>query len=158
MSDAPTTVAKRWNWLKIALVASVALNLLIGAAIATRYARGPGGERFAMANTVQLVPRQFLVELPRERRREITQVLNRNRKELRAERDVARGLTLKIADALSAEPYSPDAVKAAVAEFVAQGAKLSSRGGDAAMEILGMLTPDERRQLADAMRERASRR
>jgi Spy/CpxP family protein refolding chaperone len=158
MSDAQPIASRRWNWLKIALVASLALNVLIGAAIATRYARGPDGGRFAMPGNAQLVPRAFLSELTRERRREITQVLNRYRRELRGERDAARGLTLKIADALSAEPYSPEAVKVAVAEFSAQGAKLSSGGGDAALEILGMLTPDERKQLANAMRERASKR
>jgi uncharacterized membrane protein len=157
MTDTAATPQRRWDWLKIALVASLALNLLIGAAVATRFIRGQSAERFPLANQIQLIPRKFLGELPKERRREITQVLNRYRKDVRANRDVARAASLKLADALSAEPYSAEQAKAAIANFATQGSTLVSRGGDVALEVLQMLTPEERKQLADAMRERAAR-
>ncbi len=157
MSDTTETPQRRWNWLKIALVASLALNLLIGAAIATRFIRGPAAERFPLANQMQLIPRKFLGNLPKERRREIMQVFNGYRKEVRANRDVAKAAALKLADALSAEPYSADQAKAAVTDFMAQGSTLVSRGGDVAMEILQMLTPEERKQLAVAIRERGAK-
>lgn len=157
MTDAMTTPPRRWNWLMIALVASLALNVLIGAAIATRVVRGPAAERFPLANQMQLIPRKFMGGLPKERRREIMQVVNGYRKEVRANRDIAKAAALKLADALSAEPYSADQAKAAVTDFATQGSTLIARGGDAAMEIFQMLTPEERKQLADDIRERAAK-
>jgi Heavy-metal resistance len=158
MSDMQPPPARRFNWLKIALVCSLALNLLIGAAIATRYVRGPAVERFPGGNVVQLVPRKFLSELSRERRRELVKVLSGYRKDIRVDREEARALAVKLADAIDAEPYSPDGARAAVTAFTAQGGKLVTRGGDATLEILGMLTPEERKQLAVAIRERATQR
>jgi uncharacterized membrane protein len=155
MTDTTATPGRSWNWLKIALVASLALNVLIGAAVATRYYRGGGAERFPPGGYVQLIPRKFLGELPRERRREVMQIVNRYRKELRTEREETKALTLKLADAIGSDTYSPEQAKTAVLDFTGQGSKLVSRGGDAALEILGMLTPEERKELADAIRQRA---
>jgi hypothetical protein len=42
--------------------------------------------------------------------------------------------------------------------FASQNGKLAARGGDAAMEILALLTAEERQVLAAAIRERADRR
>ena len=59
--------ARRWNWLKIALIASLAVNLLFGGAAVARFVAGDAPVRFAMLSQVQLVPRKFLGELDGER-------------------------------------------------------------------------------------------
>jgi Heavy-metal resistance len=157
MSDTTTPAPKKMNWLKVALVASLALNLLVGAAIGTHFVRGQAAQRFQGANFVQLVPRKFLGSLPKERRKELVAIMSRYRKEFKGERDMTKQVALKLADAVAADPYEPDRVKAVIGEFMGQSQKLIARGGDAADEIFQKLTPDERKLLADAIRDRVGR-
>ena len=42
-------------------------------------------------------------------------------------------------------------------EFSDQAGKLAARGGDAALDILAQLSPDERKLLAEAIRNRANK-
>jgi hypothetical protein len=48
-------------------------------------------------------------------------------------------------------------VKLVVGEFADRSGKLAARGGDAALDIIGRLSPEERKVLANAIRDRASR-
>ena len=105
----------------------------------------------------QLIPRGFFREIPRERRREILDILKKYRKEFRADRDTTEDVAAKFGEALGAEPYSAENVNAVVAEFAEKSRNLAARGGAAALEIIGTLTPEERRILAKAIRERAAR-
>ena len=74
MSDTGTTApapARRFNWLKAALIASLAVNLLfIGGGIARWYV-GFGPERYARLTQTQLIPRYFFRDLDRARRLEL---------------------------------------------------------------------------------------
>jgi uncharacterized membrane protein len=160
--DGTTTKSRSWlaqgsRWWTALLVASLALNLFIGAAIATRYFTHGGPERFVGVGYTQLIPRGFFAEMPRERRKVLLEVLRQYRKDFRAEREGTEGVAAKLADVLVSEPYDVEKVKLVVGEFAGQSGKLAARGGDAALDIISRLSPEERKILADAIRDRASR-
>ena len=48
-------------------------------------------------------------------------------------------------------------VKLVVNEFAGETGKLAVRGGSAALDIIALLSADERKLLAEAIRDRASR-
>lgn len=163
MSDNGTTTKSRYwpsqgsRWWTALLIASLALNLFIGAAIATRFFTHGGPERFIGASYTQLIPRGFFAEMPRDRRRVLLDILLQYRKDFRAEREGTEAVAARLADALVSEPYEVEKVKLVVGEFAAQSGKLAARGGDAALDIIGRLSPEERKVLAAAIRDRASR-
>lgn len=156
MSETVTaqTPARRWNWLMIALVASLAVNLLFGGAAVARLMTGDTPVRFAMLSQVQLVPRKFLGELDAERRRELLGVIRPYNKIFREGRQTVRAEITAMAEALEAEPYDPARVTAAVNRFTAQSVSLVTEGGQAALEMFAELSPDERRLLARHLRLR----
>jgi uncharacterized membrane protein len=163
MSDDGTTPKSRYwpaqgsRWWSALLIASLALNLFIGGAIATRFLTRDGPQRFIGASYTQLIPRRFFAEIPGERRKVLLDILRQYRKDFRAEREGTESVAAKLADVLVSEPYDVEKVKLVVGEFAGQSEKLAVRGGDAALDIIGRLSPDERKILADAIRERASR-
>ena len=146
--------ARRWNWLKIALVASLAVNLLFAGAAAARFVAGDAPVRFAMLSQVQLVPRKFLGELDGERRRELLDVIRPYNKTFRDGRRTVRAEIVGIAEALEAEPYDAAKVAAAVNRFSAESVALVNEGGQAALDMFAKLTPEERKLLAKHLRLR----
>jgi uncharacterized membrane protein len=163
MSDDGTTAKSRYwpaqgsRWWTALLIASLALNLFVGAAIATRYFTHGGPQRFVGAGYTQLIPRGFFAEMPRDRRKVLLDILRQYRKDFRAEREGTESVAAKLADVLVSEPYDIEKVKLVVGEFAGQSGKLAARGGDAAFEIIGQLSPEERKVLANAIRDRAGR-
>jgi uncharacterized membrane protein len=163
MSDNGITSKTRYwpaqgsRWWSALLIASLAINLFIGGAVATRILRHDMPERFIGTSYTQLIPRRFLAEIPGERRRVLLDILKQYRKDFRGDRNASEAAAAKLADALVVEPYDVEKVKLVVSEFASQTGKLASRGGDAALDIIALLSPDERKLLADAIRDRASR-
>ena len=160
--DGMTAKSRYWpsqgsRWWSALLIASLALNLFIGGAIATRFFTHGGPQRFIGASYTQLIPRSFFAEMPSDRRRVLLDILRRYRKDFRADREGTESVAAKLADALVNEPYDVEKVKLVVSEFAGQSGKLSARGGDAALDIIALLSPGERKILADSIRERASR-
>ena len=75
MSDAATPAqGRRVNWLVVALVASMAVNLLVAGAVAARWYVGAGPDRYARLTQTQLIPRLFFRDLDRSRRMELLAV------------------------------------------------------------------------------------
>ena len=158
MSDVtPGPVAspgRKIPWLKVALVASLALNLLVIGAIAARMAVHEPPGRLTGISEVKLIPRKFFGDLGMGRRGELMLILKGYRDEFRDGRDARKQLTVNLANALDAEPYDEAKVKEAVAAFNARSAGLVTRGGDAALDFISRLTPEERKLLANRIRER----
>lgn len=150
----PEAPARPFNWLKAALIASLAVNLLFAGAVAARWYVGFGPERYARLTQMQLIPRFFFRDLDRSRRLELLRVLKSQDKEIRAGRQAVKAEIAELADALEAEPYDPARVKAAVAAFTAQSEVLFTTGGDAALAVIDKLTPDERKLMAKHLRAR----
>ncbi|MFN4142288.1 periplasmic heavy metal sensor [Aestuariivirga sp.] len=145
---------RRVPWLKLALVASLALNMLfLGAAAARFFVGGPEG-RVSGISQAQLIPRKFFSELEMNRRRELLQVVKEFGPAFRAGRTAAREGALGLAAALEAEPYDEARVKAAVGAFSAKSTSLVGTGGEAALALIARLDAEERKLLAKHIRLR----
>ena len=144
------------RWFKIALTASLAFNVLVVSAVATRMWRGFDGERMPGGAYVQLVPRKFLRDLPDDKREQAQSILRGFAKEARNGRQLARENANKLADAIAAEPYDVTKVKAVIDGFGVEAGQIAARGGEAAMQVIALLTPEQRQALAASIRERAS--
>ncbi len=156
MSDI-SAIPRRSKWWQALLIGSLALNLLIGGAVVTRMFVHGGPDRLMGVSYAQLIPRRFFVEMPRDRRKVLLDILKKYRDDFRSDRDASEQSAVKLADAIVAVPYDIEKVKAVVNEFASQNGKLAARGGDAALDILAVLTPQERQLLAAAIRDRANR-
>jgi uncharacterized membrane protein len=160
MSETGTTAdapVKRFPWLKAALIASLAVNLLfIGAGVARFLVKEPS-DRMTGLSQVQLIPRKFFGELDGERKAELLGVFRDMRPAFREGRRAMREDIVALADALEAEPYDAARVKAAVDGFTARSERLVASGGEAALTLIAKLTADERKVLAKHIRQRAER-
>jgi uncharacterized membrane protein len=146
----------RSPWWTALLIASLALNFLVIAAITTHVMRREHGERFMGASYSQLVPRRFLSDLPRERRKELMAIFRDYRDDFRLGRDQSREIANRLADALGAEPYDAQKVSAVTAEFGKAGAGLIDQGTELANVFFARLSPEERKLLAQRIREKAA--
>jgi uncharacterized membrane protein len=155
-APSPPIAPRQWPWLKIALVASLALNLLIGGAVASRFAFHERAERLA-GPVAQILPRRFLSDLPRERRKELLAVIRSYRDSFRSGREKLREASHGLAAALEAEPYDAAKAFAAVAAIEQAGQSMLADGGRLANDLIGRLTPEERKVLAQRLRDRATR-
>jgi uncharacterized membrane protein len=159
MSDpsayAPAPV-RRWPWLAILLIASLALNLLVGGAIAARFMFPERVERLTGAVT-QILPRRFLADLPRERRKELMAVIRSYRGAFQDGRTKLREAALGLADTLDADPYDTAKTASAVATIEQAGQAMLTDGAKLANDLIGRLSPEERKSLAQRLRDRAGR-
>jgi uncharacterized membrane protein len=146
----------RW-WMAL-LVASLAVNLFIAGAAAVRFLAPEQFERFTGSGYSPLIPRKFLADLPADRRKELGDLLRRNRTAFRKDFAEMRKLANELADALAREPYDEAAVIAAIDNHakIAQG--MVARGAEVTIEVVRKLNPEERALLAKRIRERAGRR
>jgi Heavy-metal resistance len=120
---------------------------------------GPGAqERLAGAAAAQLVPRKFFTDLPRERRRELLKIVRDNMKDMRGLRDGSAQSVLRLANALEKEPYDPDGIRLAVESYSTGAESLAARSSVIVRDVIARLTPEERKSLAAAIRERGERR
>ena len=155
--DAISMAPRRSKWWQALLVGSLAINLLIGGAVVTRFLTHDGPDRFMGASYAQLIPRRFFAEMPRDRRKVLLDILKRYRDDFRNDRDASEQVAAKLADTIVSEPYDVEKVKLVISEFADKNGKLAAKGGDAAFDILAVLTPDERQLLAKIIRDRASK-
>jgi hypothetical protein len=154
---ATPSVSGRFPWIKAALVASLAVNLLfVGAGVARFMVHEPP-ERVAGLSQVQLIPRKFFGELDGARKAELLGVFRAMGPAFREGRRAAREEIAVLASALEAEPYDEARVKAAVDSFSARSENLVAAGGQAALTMIAKLTPQERKLLAQHIRQRNDR-
>lgn len=160
MSEPGTSVpplTRRIPWLKAALIASLAVNLLFVGAGVTRFMVRETPERVAGLSQVQLIPRKFFGELDGARKTELLGVFRELGPSFREGRRAARDEIAVIAAALEAEPYDAARVKTAIDSFSARSESLVAAGGQAALTLISKLTPEERKLLAKHIRQRGER-
>jgi hypothetical protein len=140
------------RWWTVLLALSLMANLMIiGAALGHRF--GPHrNDLMARQDMMQLVPRKFISELRDDRRHEIMDFLRGNKVELKSLREASQATALKLADAL--ENYDAANVKSVIDAFTTGNTSLAAQRGVILNELIGKLTPDERKSLAQAIRER----
>lgn len=147
----------RSRWWTVLLGFSLMLNLAVVGVMAGGFWAGRGGERLAGVSYVQLIPRNFFRDLPSDRRQQLMQIVRDNREDLRNLRATSEGVSVKLADALEKPTFSIEDVQRTVAEFSTGTQSLAARGGDVVVKIVSQLTPEERKLLAEAIRNRADR-
>jgi uncharacterized membrane protein len=150
----PAAPAPRRGWLTWLLIASLAANLLVAGGAVASFVFHARKEPVVGVGQSQLVPRRFFGELSRSRRMELLAVFRNYHERVQAGRLRAREQTERLAVALEAEPYDAAAVGAAVSSFTSGSAELMATGGEAALALIGQLTPEERRLLARHIRLR----
>lgn len=160
MSDAPAPKTRRWSWLWIVLIASLAVNLAVAAAIIAHNAVGPHRHRSITGpGFTQILPRAFFRDLDRDRREELVGELREHRKGFRALRKSLREKARDVASALRAEPYDEAAVAKALEVYEAEAETMIGRGREIAGNFFKRLTPEERKLIADQIeRKTMSRR
>ena len=148
----------RFSLLAIALVISLALNLLAAGLVTSHFIREHRAEAIHRPTGLELLPRKFFGDLSAERRKVLLELLRARRGGFRERLQALRAASVKIAEALEAEPYDPSATEAAVNAFGATGKAMIDGGTQAAMAMIGQLTPPERLTLAQRIRKRAEKR
>lgn len=156
MSDVPAP-AKGVNWLKVALIASLAVNLLFIGAGVTRFLMRDPPDRVAGLSQVQMIPRKFFADLDGPRKAELLAVFRQLSPSFREGRRALKADLASLAAALDAEPYDAARVQAAVDGFSSHSQGLAASGAEAALKLIGMLTPEERKLLATHIRQRQDR-
>jgi uncharacterized membrane protein len=144
----------RSRWWTALLGLSLMANLLIIGLAAGAFWKGGRDARLAGTSYVQLVPRSFFRDISPERRDVLMQIVRGHRDDLRDLRKTADGASLKLADALEKDPFVLDDVRKTVSEFSTGTESLAAKGGDIVMQIVTQLSPEERKLLATAIRER----
>jgi uncharacterized membrane protein len=148
------TLRSRW-WTAL-LALSLMANFLVGGLIVGRIMYPHQVDRMMRDSFVQLVPRRFFLDLPAPRRKELTQFLRDHRGELKALREASQITMRKLADAL--ENYDAATVKSVIDSFTTGSESLAAKSGAVVMDLVAKLTPEERKKLAEIIRERDSRR
>ena len=146
----------RSPWWAALLVVSLMGNLLVGGAAVGAKLHGRPMQQLLMANRPQLLPRNFFFDLPRERRRELMDIVRKNKDQLAENRTAADQSSLKLADALEQTNFDLSKAKSIVEEFTLGNNSFAARGNDIIMEIISKLTPEERKKLAEAIRVRSA--
>jgi uncharacterized membrane protein len=144
----------RSRWWTALLGLSLMLNLLVVGIMFGDKWGGGRMERLAGASYVQLIPRSFFRNLSDDRRKELMQIVRESRDDLRGLRSQFEGTGLKLADVLEKDAYAPEELRQTVLAFSTGTESLAARGGDVVIKIVSQLTPDERKLLAQAIRQR----
>jgi uncharacterized membrane protein len=137
---------RRRNWLKWALVASLAVNLAVLGLVAGALIKGP-----PPAPWPGIALWHYARALPDPYRHDLGQALRANRRAWMAPRDALRRQRDALAAALAAEPYAPEAVAEVLTREAALTGELSSRGAALLLAQIERMSPEERAAYAAAL-------
>jgi uncharacterized membrane protein len=153
MADTVTTPRRRW--LRWALIASLALNLLILSLVAGVLMRGTPGRMVAAAGLWH-----YGHALPAPYRHDLGRALRASRGDWDGPRKALRGQRAELAAALRAEPFEIATVEAVLNEEAQIAGDLARRGTGLLLTQIDRMDPAERASYAEALMEapRRSRR
>ncbi|ABS62576.1 conserved hypothetical protein [Parvibaculum lavamentivorans DS-1] len=158
MSDMNTpTPEKRRRWLGPALLVSLAVNLFLLGLISVPLIMGPpdrGGPRGSMHGLFH----ESFRDLPEGDRAAIRKVMIGHFPAIRPHLRSMRDAKSRLSEALAAEPYDEATVRAAFDDMDAAMREMTAIGQNAMMAGFAQLTPEQRRRVAEAMRESENRR
>ncbi len=138
------------RWVRWALVASLALNVLfVGFAVSRAY-HFSGKHWGGKSPVVQVMRegRKFVWDLPRERRRELGKMIKARRDEFRPDDAEVKAAVRAFAEAIQETPYDAKRTEDALVKLQDQAELLITRGRAVSMDIVAELSKDEREQLA----------
>lgn len=163
MSDTnmtPPSGKQQRRWLGPALLASVAVNIfLVGLISVPLFFRPPHDRDFGPP------PRgagpgmfhQSFRDLPEEDRKAIRTAMLGHFPEIRPHLIEMREAKAELADAVAADPYDEDAVRAAFDKMERAMKAMGDVGRDAMLSGFAKLTPEQRQRVAGAMRKEQDR-
>jgi uncharacterized membrane protein len=164
MTDiSPAPPKRQWlpqlksRWWSALLGLSLMVNLLIGGIVLGGVLGGARMDRLMGASYTQLIPRSFFHDLSEERRKQLMQIVRDNRDDLKTLRDASEASSVKLAEVLERDAFNIEDVKSTVATFATGTESLAAHGGSVVVQIVQLLTPEERKSLAAAIRQRAER-
>lgn len=136
------------KWVAILLVASVVINLLlIGFLIGSRSVGPPG------ADPTRGYPR-WARGLPEERMDVLRPVIRQHMQNMRPALGGLRRGHRNLKQALTAEPFDPEALEQVLADMRAENDRMQTLSHTSFAEFVGHLTAAERKQLAADMSRR----
>ena len=156
MNQAQAPKTRRWSWWWVVLIASLAINLAVVAAIVAHQAAGPHRHRSITGpGFTEILPRAFFRELDRDRRKELVGELREHRRGFRELRKQLRTKARDVATALRAQPYDAEAVTKALQAYEVEATHMVVRGRKIAGSFFTRLTPEERKQIADEIERKS---
>ena len=138
----------RIDWMKWALVASLAVNLAVAGMVAGALIKGPPAAPWpgiALWHYARALPEPYRDDLGRE--------LRAQRGQWMGPREALRDQRRALASALTAEPYVPEAVGEVLAREARLTGELSNRGVELLLDQIERMSPEERAAYAAALRE-----
>lgn len=161
MSDMNVTSSGKGprRWVGPALLASLAVNIFLVGLISVPLFFEPNDRGFGpppkghgpmmMHNAFKDLPKEDRLAFRRAMREKFHKVIPFIRDSQEA-RDA-------LADAIAADPYDEEAVRAAFDNIERAMISMGEAGRDAMLEVFAKLTPEQRQRVADAMREEQER-
>ncbi len=140
----------KWNWTKTLLVVSLALNLLVAGVVV--------GAAFGHRKDDRPDPffgggmRPYVASLPESQREHVRDRLLHNREAAREARQELRRSAQGVRDAMTTEPFDPDALNEAFAAQRSVYDAIAASGHHALVEILAGMTDAEREQFVAKLR------
>ena len=143
------------RWLKLALFASLAINLAVVGLVAGAFLRGgpdrpggPGAESYA---------RPYMSALPKEQRREMFRGVREDARGKVPDRRARRALYGDVLTALRAEPFDPAALKAAAQRQAEAGVTLLQATQTAWIDVVAGMSAEERAAYAQRVEDALKR-
>ncbi len=143
----------RRNWMKWALVGSVALNLAFAGLVGGALLKGPPPGPWPGITLLR-----YARALPEPYRDDLRHTLRDRSRDWKGPREALRGQPEALAAALTAEPFLPETVAALFEREAALTDELSDRGTALLLEQIRRMSPEERAAYAAALREPPPRR
>lgn len=141
----------RWpRWAKILLTASLALNLLIIGAAATRYYFVSYGHEdstmgnLAKAGAMHRAGMAMMWKLPRDRREQLRQFAMSRRQQMQTNFSAIASARLKLADIIAARPFDQTAFDGAFSAVKKAEASAHAAGLSLTRDFIAKLSDDER--------------
>jgi len=134
------------RWVKLLLIASLALNVAIGGAILGAALRGtpPSGAAGSPPDGISIIARA----MPPAYQSQLRQYLRDTRTVLQPDRRVLLGLGRRLVLALEAEPFEPETIRAIFADQRNMLDNIQKAGHEALLKQIVKMTPAERTAFA----------
>lgn len=155
----PPQPAPSGRWTRVALVISLALNLAVAGLVAGAMLRGPwrgdDGPRAVVARDPGLGP--YAAALSEDDRTALRRAMRERLPDLRAARTGFRADMQGVLDALRAEPFAPDALRAAMARSSSRLTETVEIGQALVFDRIAELDAAGRRAFADRLEQALDR-
>jgi uncharacterized membrane protein len=140
------TAPRRWPWMRIVLVVSLAFNLAVIGLVAG-HVLTDGPDRRSPDSGLW----RYGTAMPEPHRRSMLRTMRESRPHWEAARRDLREGRARLAAALTAEPFEPASVAAVLAEERRLIGALAVRGEGILVAQIGEMTAEERRAYAEAL-------